>query len=258
MVEAVARLGRAGFGLLRRVGRALRFALQLLGCLGVGLYRPRRTLRQLAAIIGTTFAITVVAGLVVGVLLVLRAQFTGAGLGGGSLVVAVAGPLVRELGPVLAALAFAARGASAWTAELGLMKAGEQLSALEMMGLDPLRRVFAPRFVAGVIAMPLLTALFCAAGIAAVQLFSVPVLALEPGALWAQLEAGVDPRADLAVGAIRSAAFGAAITGIALFEAHDCVPSAAGVSRATIRAVVNAALAVLALELVVTLWLARG
>ncbi|MDZ4212159.1 MAG: lipid asymmetry maintenance ABC transporter permease subunit MlaE [Methylotenera sp.] len=166
--------------------------------------------------------------------------------------VLVALALVRELGPVVTALLFAGRAGTAITAEIGLMKATEQLSAMEMMAVSPIARVIAPRFWAGVIAMPILAILFSMVGILGGYLLAVPVIGVDAGAFWSQMQANVDWRHDILNGVIKSVVFGVACTMIALFEGYDAPPTAEGVSRATTRTVVTSSLAVLGLDFILT------
>jgi len=170
----------------------------------------------------------------------------------------VALSLVRELGPVLAALLFASRAGSAITAEIGLMKATEQISAMEMMAVDPIARVVAPRFWAGVISMPLLAAMFSAIGVFGGYLVGVVIIGVDEGQFWSQMQSAVDFRQDVMNGVIKSCVFGVAITAIALFEGYDAPPTAEGVSHATTRTVVTSALAVLALDFILTAFMFRG
>jgi len=159
---------------------------------------------------------------------------------------------VRELGPVITALLFAGRAGSALTAELGLMKATEQFSGMEMMAVDPYKRVIAPRFVAGVIAMPLLAAIFSGIGILGGYFVGVGLLGVDAGAFWAQMQISVDFHQDLMIGVWKSVAFGFTSTWIALYQGYDAVPTAEGVGRATTQGVVNASLVVLALNFILT------
>ena len=170
----------------------------------------------------------------------------------------VALSLVRELGPVVAALLFASRAGSAMTAEIGLMKATEQLSAMEMMAVDPIARVVAPRFWAGVISMPLLAAMFSAMGVFGGYLVGVVLIGVDEGAFWSQMQAAVDFREDILNGVIKSFVFGVAVTVIALFEGYDAPPTAEGVSGATTRTVVTSSLAILALDFVLTAFMFTG
>ena len=193
-----------------------------------------------------------VSGLFVGMVLGLQGYNTLVDFGAEeSLGVVVALSLVRELGPVVAALLFAGRAGSALTAEIGLMKATEQLSGMEMMAVDPVQRVMAPRFLAGFLSMPLLAAIFSAVGIYGGYFVGVGVLGVDDGAFWAQMQA-VDLRDDIFNGVIKSLVFGFVATWIAVFEGYDAVPTSEGVSRATTRTVVHTALAVLGLDFVLT------
>ena len=170
----------------------------------------------------------------------------------------VALSLLRELGPVVAALLFASRAGSAITAEIGLMKATEQLAAMEMMAVDPIARVVAPRFWGGVISMPILAAIFSTVGIFGGYLITVVLIGVDEGAFWSQMQASVDFRSDVGNGVIKSFVFGIAVTWIAVFEGYDAPPTAEGVSGATTRTVVLSALAILALDFVLTALMFRG
>jgi len=160
--------------------------------------------------------------------------------------------LVRELGPVVSALLFAGRAGTSLTAEIGLMKAGEQLSAMEMMAVDPIRRVLAPRFWAGVITMPLLAGVFSAVGVIGGWIVGVGLIGLDGGAFWSQMQGGVDVWADVGNGVIKSVVFGFAVTFIALLQGYLAQPTPEGVSRATTRTVVVASLSVLGLDFILT------
>jgi len=169
-----------------------------------------------------------------------------------SLGVMVALSLVRELGPVVAGLLFAGRAGSALTAEIGLMKATEQLSAMEMMAVDPLHRVIAPRFMAGILSMPLLAAIFSAVAIIGGHFVGVELLGVDDGAFWSQMQAKVDLYDDILNGVIKSVVFGFLVTWIAVFEGYDAVPTSEGVGRATTNTVVNGSLAILGMDFVLT------
>jgi phospholipid/cholesterol/gamma-HCH transport system permease protein len=166
--------------------------------------------------------------------------------------------MVPTSGPVLAGLLFASRAGSAITAEIGLMKATEQLSAMEMMAVDPIARVVAPRFWAGVISMPLLAALFSALGIFGAYLIGVRILGVDAGAFWGQMQAGVKVWPDVSNGIIKSLVFGTAVSLIAVLDGYDAKPTAEGVSSATTRTVVVSSLAILALDFVLTVFMFRG
>jgi phospholipid/cholesterol/gamma-HCH transport system permease protein len=166
--------------------------------------------------------------------------------------VMVAASLVRELGPVVTALLFAGRAGSALTAEIGLMKATEQLSGMEMMAIDPIKRIISPRFLAGFLSMPLLAALFSCIGVIGGQLVGTGLLGVDDGAYWSQMQANLDFQKDIINGVIKSVIFGFVTTWIALFEGYDCIPTAEGVSRATTRTVVNSAFSILGLDFILT------
>jgi phospholipid/cholesterol/gamma-HCH transport system permease protein len=169
-----------------------------------------------------------------------------------ALCILVALALVRELGPVVTALLFAGRAGTAITAEIGLMKATEQLSAMEMMAVEPIARVVAPRFWAGVISMPLLAALFSAMGVFGGYIVGVVLIGVDEGAFWSQMQASVDFKEDVLNGVIKSVVFAVAVTAIALQEGYDSKPTAEGVSRATTRTVVTSSLMVLFLDFILT------
>jgi phospholipid/cholesterol/gamma-HCH transport system permease protein len=164
----------------------------------------------------------------------------------------VAASLVRELGPVVTALLFAGRAGSALSAEIGLMKATEQLSGLEMMAVNPVRRVLTPRLAAGILSMPLLAALFSMLGVLGGWFVGVGLLGVDDGTYWAQMQAKIDWSEDVVNGVIKSLVFGFVCTWIAIFQGYDCVPTSEGVSLATTRTVVHSALAVLGLDFVLT------
>ena len=203
--------------------------------------------------------IIVVAGLFVGMVLGLQGYETLRRYGSESALGSmVALSLVRELGPVVAALLFASRAGSAMTAEIGLMKATEQISAMEMMAVNPIARIVAPRFWAGVISMPLLAALFSAVGVFGGYFVGVIQIGVDEGSFWSQMQAAVDFRDDILNGVIKSFVFGTVVTIIALFEGYDAPPTAEGVSGATTRTVVTSSLAILMLDFVLTAIMFRG
>jgi phospholipid/cholesterol/gamma-HCH transport system permease protein len=200
-----------------------------------------------------------VSGLFVGMVLALQGYETLSVFGATeSMGVLVALSLVRELGPVVSGLLFASRAGSAMTAEIGLMKATEQLKAMEMMAVDPIARVVAPRFWAGVICMPLLAALFSTMGIFGGYLVGVKMIGIDAGAFWGQMQAAVDVRHDVFNGVIKSFVFGIAVSLIAVLEGYDATPTAEGVSAATTRTVVTSSLAILAIDFVLTVLMFRG
>jgi phospholipid/cholesterol/gamma-HCH transport system permease protein len=253
MVDAIRSLGRWGLGVFERLGRGHMFLLRVLLSLGSLLTRPRLIVREVYSVGVLTLLIILVSGLFVGMVLGLQGYVTLSKFGAeDSLGVVVALSLVRELGPVVTALLFAGRAGSALTAEIGLMKATEQLSGMEMMAVDPVRRVIAPRFLAGFIAMPLLAAIFSAVGVFGGMFVGVGLLGVDAGAYWSQMQAAVDLRADIYNGVIKSVVFGFVATWIAVYEGYDAMPTSEGVSRATTRTVVHTALAVLGLDFVLT------
>src|SRR3569623_777307 len=253
MIELLGRLGRRGIAFCERLGRGHLFLLQVLAGEPSLLLRPRQIVQQVYSEGVLSLIIIVVSGLVVGMVLGLQGYNTLSDFGAAeSLGVMVALSLVRELGPVVAALLFGGRAGSALTAEIGLMKATEQLSGMEMMAVDPLKQVIAPRLIAGIIALPLLAAIFSAGGVLGGHLVGVGLLGVDQGAIWSQLQARVDVFKDVLNGVIKSVAFGFDATWIAVFEGYDAVPTSEGVSRATIRTVVHTALAVLGLDFVLT------
>ncbi len=252
-MNALQQLGHNALVALQRLGRASLFLWALLMGLPSLLLRLPLLIQQVFSVGVLSLVIVVVAGLFVGMVLGLQGYYTLVDFGAEeSLGVMVALSLVRELGPVVAALLFAGRAGSALTAEIGLMKATEQLSGMEMMAVDPLKRVIAPRFFAGVLSMPLLAAIFSAVGVMGGYIAGVGLLGVDAGAFWSQMQARVDFYEDIMNGVIKSIAFGIVVTWIAVFEGYDAVPTSEGVSRATTRTVVYASLAVLGLDFVLT------
>lgn len=200
-----------------------------------------------------SLAIIAVSGLFVGFVLGLQGYYTLQRYGSSeALGLLVALSLVRELGPVVAALLFAGRAGTSLTAEIGLMKAGEQLSAMEMMAVDPVQRILAPRFWAGVVTMPLLAAVFSAVGVLGGYVVGVLMLGVDPGAFWGQMQTGVDVWKDVGNGVVKSIVFGLTVTFVALLQGYASQPTPEGVSRATTRTVVVASLAVLGLDFLLT------
>lgn len=253
MINALRGLGRGVLGALARLGRAHLLLLATLLVLDEIARRPRLLLEQIWNIGALSLAIIGVSGLFVGMVLGLQGYYVLVKFGAAeSLGILVAASLVRELGPVVTALLVAGRAGSALTAEIGLMKATEQLAALEMMAIDPVRRVLAPRLAGGILSMPLLAAIFSAVGVLGGYFVGVGLLGVDAGSYWGQMQARIDFREDLLNGVIKSLAFGLVVTWTALFQGYDAIPTAEGVSRATTRAVVQAALLVLGLDFVLT------
>ena len=242
-----------------RLGYAIRFLALTLASSGTTFRRLRLLVRELYFTGVLSLIIIIVSGLFVGMVLGLQGYHTLQTYGSESaLGVLVALSLVRELGPVVAALLFASRAGSAMTAEIGLMKATEQLAAMEMMAVDPIARVVAPRFWAGVISMPLLAAMFSAMGVFGGYLVGVVLIGVDEGSFWSQMQAAVDFYDDILNGVIKSVVFGIAVTWIALFEGYDAPPTAEGVSGATTRTVVTSALAILGLDFLLTSFMFGG
>jgi len=259
IIQGVELLGRQVTNRLISLGEICHFLISIFLMSTMCLRRPWLVVREIYFIGVFSLLIIVVSGLFVGMVLGLQMYDTlerfGSGDGVG-MVVALA--LVRELGPVLSALLFSSRAGSAITAEIGLMKATEQLNALEMMGIQPLARVIAPRFWAGVISLPLLNVIFCALGILGGYLVAVELLGVDAGTFWSQMQNAVDFYQDVMNGIIKSLIFAVAVSLVAVFEGYSAVPTAEGVSRATTRTVVVSALVVLALDFVLTAFMFRG
>ena len=242
-----------------RLGFIARFFCAVLRYSGQSFRRLPLTIREIYFSGVLSLLIILVSGLFVGMVLGLQGYDILQRFGSSdALGIMVALSLLRELGPVVAGLLFASRAGSAVTAEIGLMKTTEQLQAMDMMAVNPVARVVAPRFWGGVISMPLLAALFSAMGIFGGWLIGVVVIGVDDGAFWAQMRASVDFRYDVLNGVIKSFVFGMAVSLIAVFEGYDCQPTAEGVSRAITRTVVSSALVILALDFVLTSFMFRG
>ena len=253
------RLGSQVTARVWRLGFASRFLGYMVLHSGTALRRFPLTIREIYFAGVLSLIIILVSGLFVGMVLGLQGFNTLERYGSSeALGVLVALSLVRELGPVVAGLLFASRAGSAITAEIGLMKATEQISAMEMMAVDPIARVVAPRFWGGVISMPLLAALFSAMGIFGGYLVGVKLIGVDEGAFWSQMQAAVDLREDIVNGVIKSFVFGIAVSWISVFEGYDAPPTAEGVSGATTRTVVTSSLAILALDFILTALMFTG
>ncbi len=252
-------IGHRTINAVWRIGLATRFFLLILRHSDSSFRRLHLTIKELFSTGVMSLIIIVVAGLFVGMVLGLQGYETLKRYGSESaLGVMVALGLVRELGPVVAALLFASRAGSAMTAEIGLMKATEQISAMEMMAVNPIARIVAPRFWAGVISMPLLAALFSAMGIFGGYFVGVVQIGVDEGSFWSQMQAAVDFKHDILNGVLKSFVFGTVVTVIALFEGYDAPPTAEGVSGATTRTVVTSSLAILMLDFVLTAMMFGG
>ncbi len=215
--------------------------------------RPRLVTDQIHFLGNYSLLIIAVSGLFVGFVLGLQGYYTLSKYGSEqALGLLVALSLVRELGPVVSALLFAGRAGTALTAEIGLMKAGEQLSAMEIMAVNPLERVLAPRFWAGVITMPVLAAVFSAVGIIGGYIVGVHLIGVDAGSFWSQMQNGVDIWEDIGNGVLKSIVFGFAVSFTALFQGYEAQPTPEGVAKATTRTVIVASLLVAWLDFLLT------
>ncbi|HUW98504.1 MAG TPA: lipid asymmetry maintenance ABC transporter permease subunit MlaE [Acidiferrobacter sp.] len=258
-IDVIRRLGQRAIDGVGRLGRATFFLGRVAPSLGLILGRFRLIVQQLYMTGVLTLIIILVSGAFVGMILALQGYNTLVRYDAqSSLGLLVALSLTRELGPVLAALLFAGRAGSALTAEIGLMKTTEQLAGMEMMAVDPLFRVVAPRFWAGWIAVPLLAMIFTAVGIIGAYVVAVGDLGLDGGVFWSQMQSGVSVTNDVLGGLIKSIVFGFVISWIAVFEGYDAKPTSEGVSRATTRTVVSSSLAILGLDFIMTAFMLRG
>ncbi len=251
--DRIAGLGQGGLNTLSALGRA---AIFLWGSL-VGVPRPTSGVPLLIAQIHRvgvlSLAIVVVSGLFIGMVLALQGYTILSDYGSESAIgQMISLTLLRELGPVVTALLFAGRAGSALTAEIGLMKATEQLSSMEMMGVDPLRRIMAPRLWAGFISMPILALIFSVVGIWGGMLVGVQWLGVFEGSFWSNMQSSVGFADDVMNGVIKSLVFGFVCSWIAVYQGYDCVPTSAGISSATTKTVVYSSLAVLGLDFVLT------
>ncbi|MEN9761662.1 MAG: hypothetical protein RI906_1488 [Pseudomonadota bacterium] len=236
-----------------RTGYAARFFLRLCGLGLLALRRPRLVVDQVHFIGNHSLSIILVSGLLIGFVLGLQGYYTLRRYGSEeALGLLVTLSLVRELGPVVTALLFAGRAGTSLTAEVGLMKAGEQIDAMEMMAVDPVARVLAPRFFAAVICLPLLAALFSAMGVLGGYVVGVEMIGVDAGAFWGQMQSGVDWLDDVGNGVIKSIVFGFTVAFVALYVGYEAQATPEGVSRATTTTVVVASLAILALDFILT------
>ena len=238
---------------LADIGHATRLFFSLIKLVGPTFKRFSLVRDQVHFLGNHSLAIIVVSGLFVGFVLGLQGYYTLQRYGSSeALGMLVALSLVRELGPVVAALLFAGRAGTSLTAEIGLMKAGEQLSAMEMMAVDPVRRILAPRFWGGVIAMPLLAAVFSAVGVLGGWFVGVVMIGVDGGAFWSQMQGGVDVWKDVGNGIVKSIVFGLTVTFVALYQGYEAQATPEGVASATTRTVVMASLLVLGLDFILT------
>jgi len=252
-MKFIANIGFAVRSFLSNLGHGAALFVRLMRLFGVTMRRFGLVRDQIHFLGNYSLAIIAVSGLFVGFVLSLQGYYTLQRYGSSeALGLLVALSLVRELGPVVSALLFAGRAGTSLTAEIGLMKAGEQLSAMDLMAVDPVQRILAPRFWAGVITMPLLAAVFSAVGIIGGWMVGVLMIGVDAGAFWSQMQGGVDVWKDVGNGIVKSVVFGITVTFVALLQGYEAQPTPEGVSRATTRTVVVASLSVLALDFVLT------
>jgi phospholipid/cholesterol/gamma-HCH transport system permease protein len=254
MLKTVQKLGQNTLSMVAVIGRASMFLWQALWQWPDWKNEPRLFVRQLYFVGFYSLIIIIVSGIFIGMVLALQGYTVlvrfGADEALGQL---VSLSLVRELGPVVAALLFAGRAGAAITAEIGLMKATEQLSAMEMIGVDPMIRIVRPRLLAGLVSMPVLAQIFNCVAILGAVVLSVNWFSVDAGSFWMNMQSVVDFREDVMNGVIKSLVFGLAVTWIAVFQGYDCIPNSEGISVATTRTVVYSSLAVLGLDFVLTL-----
>ncbi len=259
LIRGVRQLGAGTISAIARIGFATRFFGAVLTHSPQALWRFSLTIREIYFSGVLSLVIILVSGMFVGMVLALQGFDALSKYGAGdSLGVFVALSLARELGPVVAGLLFASRAGSAITAEIGLMKTTDQLAAMEMMAVDPLARIVAPRFWAGVISMPLLAALFSVMGVFGAYVVGVRLIGADSGAFWGNMRAAIGFFPDVTNGIIKSFVFGIAVSLIAVFEGYNAQPTAEGVAKATTRTVVLGSLAILALDFVLTVFMFRG
>ena len=249
----VAALGRFVIDRLAALGHQALFFLQLLRALPGSLKRPYFAVQQVHALGNLSLLVILASGLAVGFVLALQTYYALATYGAADSVGLVVNlSLVRELGPVVTALLFAGRAGTSLTAEIGLMKAGEQLAAMELMAVDPIRRVLAPRFIGGIVAMPVLALLFSAIGILGAYVVAVLMIGIDAGNFWSIMQSGVDVRRDLGNGVIKSLVFGVVCSFTAVYQGYQAEPTPGGVARATTRTVVISSLTVLVMDFILT------
>lgn len=253
VVERINALGRIGMFYLSELGRSGLFLVHSLVGRFDWIHGSLRLIQQIYFEGVLSIIIIGLAGLFIGMVLGLQGYTILVNFGADqALGQLIALSLVRELGPVICALLFAGRAGTALTAEIGLMKATEQLSSMEMMGVDPLHRIIAPRFWAGLISLPVLTLIFTAIAIFGGYMVGVQWLGVDAGAFWSNMQSTVDFREDVINGVIKSLVFAVVVTWIAVFQGIDCVPTAEGIGRATTRTVVYSSLATLGLDFFLT------
>lgn len=253
MIDLLAALGRAVIEWLRTLGHAAYFFVDLLRFSPAAMRRFSLVTAQIHAIGNLSLVIILASGLAVGFVLALQMYYALVTYGAAeSLGLIVNLSLVRELGPVVAALLFAGRAGTSLTAEIGLMKAGEQLAAMELMAIDPRSRVLAPRFLGGIISMPILAALFSTVGILGAYVVAVLLIGVDSGNFWSIMQERVDVWRDVGNGIVKSAVFGVICTFVALYQGYETQATPEGVAHATTRTVVIASLGILAMDFILT------
>ena len=253
MINSISEIGTRTRNLVSDLGYALRMFVLLTFSIFRIIRRPRLITDQVHFIGNRSVLLIAVSGLFVGFVLGLQGYYILNKYGSEqALGTMVALSLLRELGPVITALLFAGRAGTSLTAEIGLMKAGEQLVAMDMMAVNPIHRVLAPRFWAGIISMPILAAIFSAVGIFGGYVVGVVLIGVDDGAFWSQMQSNVDIWNDIGNGVVKSVVFGFAVTFLALFQGYEAKPTPEGVSSATTRTVVYSSLLVLWLDFLLT------
>jgi len=253
MTGAIASIGRTALEVLRALGHHAFFFYELLRNVPAALRRPFLVVTQIHSIGNLSLVIIMSSGLAVGFVLALQSYYALVTYGASeSLGLLVNLSLVRELGPVVTALLFAGRAGTSLTAEIGLMKAGEQLAAMEMMAIDPKSRVLAPRFLGGIVAMPILAVLFSSVGILGAYVVAVRLIGVDDGNFWSIMQNGVDVWRDVGNGIIKSIVFGVICTFVAVYQGYETQATPEGVAHATTRTVVISSLSVLAMDFVLT------
>jgi phospholipid/cholesterol/gamma-HCH transport system permease protein len=238
---------------LAGMGFGARLFLRLLSAVGATFKRPALVRDQIHFMGNYSLAIIAVSGAFVGFVMGLQYYYGLQRFGAAESVgMLISLSLVREFGPVITALLFAGRAGTSLTAEIGLMKAGEQLSAMEMMAVDPVQRILAPRFWGAIIAMPILATVFSAVGVLGGWVVCVAMIGIDSGSFWSQMQGGVDVWKDVGNGVLKSVVFGFAVSFIALLQGFEAQPTPEGVAHATTRTVVMASLTVLGLDFVLT------
>ena len=253
MVSLIAPIGRTTIDVLRALGHHAFFFVDLLRNVPAALRRPFLVVAQIHAIGNLSLVIIMSSGLAVGFVLALQMYYALVTYGAAeSLGLIVNLSLVRELGPVVTGLLFAGRAGTSLTAEIGLMKAGEQLAAMDMMAIDPRSRVLAPRFIGGIVSMPILAILFSTVGILGAYVVAVLLIGVDSGNFWSIMQTGVDVRRDVGNGIVKSMVFGVICTFVALYQGYETQATPEGVAHATTRTVVIASLGVLATDFILT------